>query len=357
MKVLYRYLSRQIYGASLLVMSGLLALFSFFDLAHQLGSIGQGHYTLWPVFEVVLLHFPANAYRLMPVTALIGGLYALIQLNHSSEFTVMRVSGMSVPRMSYAMVRTGMGFMLVTLLLGEVVVPYSQQAAQQLKLRATHSMVAQEFRSGLWVKDAGRFVNVSQIKPDMTLLDINIYSFDPQWRLTSIEQAAKGMYIGHNRWNLTDVVQTRFSPERTQIVHLPQMTWKTVLNPDILSVLLVVPDDLSIGDLYSYITHFEANGQRVARYEIALWAKLFYPFTCLIMLLLALSFAYLPARSVASSGRLITAILVGLFFYLTNQIFVHLGVLNNWPPIFSALLPGVLFFLVAFYLLVRVERI
>ncbi|MDE3207409.1 MAG: LPS export ABC transporter permease LptG, partial [Pseudomonadota bacterium] len=346
MKVLSRYLSRQIYLASFLVMAGLLALFSFFDLAHQLGSIGQGHYTLWPVFEVVALHLPANAYRLLPVTALIGGLYALIQLNHNSEFTVMRVSGMSVTRMAYAMVRAGMGFVLITLLLGEVVVPYTQQAAQQLKLRATHSMVAQAFRSGLWVKDADRFVNVGEIKPDMTLLDITIYGFSPHWRLMSIEQASKGVYVGHNSWNLTGVVQTRFAAQHTEVVHLPRLRWQTVLNPDILSVLLVVPDDLSIGELYSYVTHFEANGQRVARYEIALWAKLFYPVTCIIMLLLALAFAYLPARSVASSGRIIMAVLIGLFFYLVNQIFVHLGVLNDWSPAFSAILPGILFFMV-----------
>ena len=43
--------------------------------------------------------------------------------------------------------------------------------------------------------------------------------------------------------------------------------------------------------------HLEANGQTSQRYEIEFWRKVFYPLSCLVMVVLALPFAYLHFRS------------------------------------------------------------
>lgn len=343
MRILNRYLAYEIFNSVLLVMSALLMLFAFFDLIHELGDLGKGNYRLLNVVGFVLLSLPGHVYELAPIGVLIGTIFALAQLAGSSEFTIMRVSGLPPQRIAWALLRVGLLFVLLTLVFGEVIAPPSQRAAQQLRLKATSSVVAQEFRSGLWVKDAMSFVNVQEILPDATLVGVKIYEFDPAYRLRTISYAKEGVYLNENRWRLKDVTQTRFEPDRTVVNNIPQAYWLSVLNPDILNVLLVVPEQMSIWNLYSYLQHLHENKQKTTRYEIALWSKLAYPFAVLVMLLLALPFAYAQARSGGTSAKIFAGIMLGLAFHLLNRLFSHLGLLNDWSPPFSAFFPALVF--------------
>src|SRR6266550_3794504 len=94
--------------------------------------------------------------------------------------------------------------------MGELVTPYTEEAAKDLRLKATRAIVAREFRSGFWVKDDHSFVNIQDVTPDTTLLNLRIYDFDAAFRLVSISRAEKGMYAGPNRWVLSNVELTRF---------------------------------------------------------------------------------------------------------------------------------------------------
>ena len=98
-------------------------------------------------------------YELFPVAALLGTLFALAQMVAHSEYTVMRVSGVSARAMIFTVLPLGIAFAGITFLIGEFVAPFSESAAQRILLKATNTgVVAQEFRSGLWVKDFNSFV-------------------------------------------------------------------------------------------------------------------------------------------------------------------------------------------------------
>lgn len=74
------------------------------------------------------------------------------------------------------------------------------------------------------------------------------------------------------------------------------MEWKSSLNPDILSVLMIAPDRMSLVNLTAYLRHLSDNAQKTQRYEIALWKKLVYPAAALVMVALALPFGYTHNR-------------------------------------------------------------
>ena len=157
MKVIRRYLSSEITASILLVFAALLMLFAFLDLIHELGELGKGNYRLLHIIAFVLLSLPGHVYELFPIAALIGTLFAIAQLVASSEYTVMRVSGVSVPRMAFTLVQVGLLFSVLTFVIGEFVAPPAEQFAQQLRAKAITGVIAQEFRSGLWVKDERNF--------------------------------------------------------------------------------------------------------------------------------------------------------------------------------------------------------
>lgn len=356
MRILHRYLAREILGSTAFVFAGLLSLFAFFDLIHELGDLGKGGYHLPQILTYVALSLPGHVYELFPIAALIGTLFALAQLSSHSEVTVMRTAGLSSRGFAFSLIQIGMIFVLLTMLFGEFVAPASEREAQQLRLRATRSVVAQEFRSGLWVKDAQSFVNVREVLPDTTLVGVRIFEFDPAYHLRSVSQAERGRYQEQGRWLLENVRQTRFEAERTLVGTVPLMTWKSVLNPDLLSVLLVVPEQMSAWSLYQYVEHLRENRQKTARYEIALWSKLAYPFATLVMMIFALPFAYHQSRSGGISGKVFVGIMLGLAFHLLNRVFAHLGLLNDWLPAFSAAFPVLAFLAAAVGMLWWVER-
>jgi lipopolysaccharide export system permease protein len=358
MRILRRYLSRYIVGSIVLVLTGLMMLFAFFDLIYELKDVGgaQG-YRLTAALTFVALSLPGHLYELLPVAALIGTLLAMAQLVIHSEYAVMRTSGMSILRLALTMVQIGLIFAAATFVTGEFLAPASEEAAQKLRLQqSTSSVVAQAFRSGLWVKDEGSFINVARVLYDATLQDVRIYSFDDQYRLRSISQAREGKFVRENLWTLKNVVQTKFEEDHTSVATYATLDWRSVLTPGILSVLLVPPEKMRLWTLFSYVQHLRENRQESARYEIALWNKVIYPIAVLVMMVLALPFAYMNVREGGVSTKIFAGIMLGLGFHLLNRLFGHLGQLAAWPPLFAALLPTVSFLAMAILMIRKLER-
>lgn len=356
MKVFERYLAHEIYAATALVLAAFLGLFAFFDLIAELDDLGRGGYDLLLALAYVTLTLPGRAYEIFPVAVLIGGLYALTLLAKHSEITVLRTSGLSTSRLLITLGKLGGVFVVLIFLIGEFVAPPAERAAQQLRLTATSAVVGQEFRSGLWIKDGLSFINVREVLPDTTLRGVRIYEFDPKYRLVSISEAEKGLYLPPAKWRLTAVTQTQFAGERASTTRLASAEWESALNPDILSVLMVVPERMSTVNLYLYIRHLRENHQKTQRYEIALWKKMIYPLAALVMMALALPFAYMHSRMGAVSVKVFTGVMLGVAFHMLNGLFSSLGVINSWSPITAAMTPSALFLLAAASMLWWVER-
>ena len=293
----------------------------------------------------------------MPIAVLIGTLYALTVLARHSEVTVLRTSGLSTRRLLRALVKIGAATAVLTFIFGEFIAPPAERQAQQLRLQALSTVVAQEFRSGLWVKDELSFVNVREVLPDASLRGLRIYEFDAGFQLRSISEAETGRFVGPNHWLLDNVVQTLFEGERARVVRLPERLWRSSLTPDLLTVLMMTfPERMSLASLFSYTRHLSENQQKTDRYEIAIWKKLFYPLAVLVMMALALPFAYMQDRMGSVSVKVFAGIMLGIAFHLLNGLFSSLGVINGWMPIFAAVTPSVLFMLTAWGMIWWVER-
>lgn len=356
LKVYERYLAREIYTATALVLTAFLLLFAFFDLIHELEDIGKGGYQLQHAAGFVLLTVPGRIYELFPIAVLIGTLYALTLLARHSEITVLRTSGLSTSALLRTLAKLGVAFIALTFIIGEFVAPPAERAAQQLRLKAMSSMVAQEFRSGLWVKDEKNFVNVRDVLPDTRLRGVRIYEFDKDHQLRSISDAEEGEFLPPDQWRLIKVMQTVFEGDTTRVSRMPEMMWRSALTPNILSVLMVVPERMSFINLFQYVRHLEENQQKAQRYVIALWKKLIYPLAALVMMALALPFAYLQDRMGAVSIKVFAGIMLGITFHMLNGLFSSLGAINNWTPFISAITPSSLFLLAAAGMIWWVER-
>jgi lipopolysaccharide export system permease protein len=356
MRLISRYVFTQLSVATLYTLVALLGLYGFFDIIQEVPHVGQNSYDMQTMITYVALLAPGHAYELMPLAVLIGALVAMTQLVTNSEYTIIRTSGITLLQIAGILFRFGLLFALLTLFLGEFAAPHAEQKAEEIKLSATRSMVAQQFHSGIWVKDNANIINVSEMLPDSTLLGIHIYTYDAQYRLVQTRIADRGTYDKTDKsWTLNDVSETNLTSERITTKRYPSLRWKSVIEPSILNVLLVVPEQMSALNLMKYIQHLEENKQKTQRYQIALWGKLFYPLACISMALVALAFTPKQRRQGQLGARLFAGICIGVAFHFVNRLFGYLGLLHDWNPIFSATLPTLLFFMAGVLLIAKQE--
>jgi len=355
--LLTRYLGREIYLSIALVFAALIMLFAFLDLIHELNVMGQDKYHMGYVLLFVALTIPGHVYELFPVAVLVGTIFALVQMAASSELTIYRSSGASLWQMMGALFKIALPLVMLSFVFSEFIAPPSERMAQQLRLKAQNAQVSlKEFRSGVWVKDEHSFVNVKNVMPDTSLLNIDIYRFDETYHLQAITNAKRANFIEPGRWQLEDVLETRFDKQGASINTTPSQEWRSALNPGILSVLLVVPEQMSAYNLYQYTSHLRDNHQKSARYEIAMWNKLVYPFALLVMMVLALPFASYHRRTGGISAMVFMGIVLGLVFHFVGRLFANLGALNDWQPFISATAMTGLFLLLGMAMLWWTER-
>ena len=381
MRIYERYFARQIYLAFIFILFAFSGLFFFFDLINELNTVGHGNYKFGYAVLRVALQTPSRFYEIIPVAALISAIYVFAQMAASSEYTIFRVSGLSTSQALRSLLKIGIPLVLVTYFIGEVVGPYTDQLSERVRLEALGSAVSSNFQSGVWVKDtlaAGeggqqitRFVNVGKLMPDSTVTDVRIYEFDSKFALTNVRIAKEGSYEGNGHWLLTSVTDTKLAnvgPTGTKPTDalnpvyravqtsLPQYSLRSELTPQILSVLLVSPDRMSIVNLFSYIRHLTENQQDTQRYDIALWKKLLYPFAVLVMLVLSLPFGYLHTRAGVVGVKVFGGIMIGMSFQLFNTLFSHVGMLNTWPAPVTAATPGLIYLVLGLAALKWVDR-
>lgn len=357
MKLIYRYIISALTQSTLFTLAALLGLYGFFDIIHEVPDLNQGNYTITKMLAYIALQAPGHAYELMPLAVLIGGMVAMTQLASSSEYTVIRTCGITLNQIARTLLLFGLGFAVLTTALGEFLSPYSLQQAERMKLSAMRSMVAQEFRSGIWVKDNNNFINVHEMLPDTTLLGVRIYTYDDNYQLVTTRYAERGSYQrGAHIWQLSNVVETRLYGDHVESKSVPLAQWASIIEPDILNVLLVVPEQMSAMNLIKYIEHLSANKQQTQRYDIALWSKLFYPLACVSMALVALAFTPQQRRHGQLGVRLFSGICLGVGFHFINRLFGHLGLLYNWNPVISATVPTLLFLFAGIAIILKQER-
>lgn len=377
MKVVTKQFTKEILLSTGFVLLALVALFAFFDLVGQLDSVGHNR-TMGQAILMTILVLPLRIYQVMPLAALLASVYIMSRWAANSEFTVLRVAGMSPVSLTKAILVPGLILVGTTYLFGEFVAPAADRYGLEVKMMARSSnLTAKGFYSGVWLRDVtvnadkqkvDRYINVKYIRADDSRKtgDWRIFQFEHDGRLQEMINAKSAAYLDGKGWMLYDVVRTQYPKwdrhdsaplrEHIQRESSPELLFKSSLGPNILGVLTTRPEYMSMRDLQRYVTHLKKNNQQTEQYEIAFWNKVFYPLAILVMLALSMPFAYMNARSGGMAIKIFIGVLIGIVFYALNNVFSYLGAVNTWPAVAVALTPTATVLLVAAVAMYFVER-
>lgn len=354
MTTLRRLIDTEIFWAVAAVTLGFLGLFYFFDLVEELKVVQQNQALGYGVLQAMAYTFlliPNHIYELLPITVLIGTVFVMARLAQSSEFTILRTSGLGPVQALRHLARLGLIFIVLTWLMGDYAGPWAERHAQIFKARAMgQSMIGS---TGAWLRERGedwqQSIQILAARVDGEIAGIRIYEFDTQGRFKSLTSAQNGVYDEEqNHWVLREVDRRVFDQTREARVTeshqmLPEWVWTTGVTPEMISVALLNPDRMRTLDLFQYTRYLKSNDQNSQRYEIVFWNKVFYPISCLVMIVLALPFAYLHFRSGQIANLVFVGVMIGVSFFLLNNVFGHIGNLQLWSPWLAAALPGIIY--------------
>jgi len=341
MKIIDRYITVTLLKTTSIALIVLLALFTFLALIDQLEDTGRGNYDVITAINYVLLTLPRITYELIPIAAVIGSMTTLGILAHNSELVVMRSSGMSLFRLAYAIVKGGMIIMVFAIVLGEFIAPYCEQNAQHMRSIALTEQIALKTRNGFWSRDGSSFINIRKILPGDQVEDIYIYEFDSDDRLRVSTYAKRASYVD-DQWLLEDIEQSIIENENITKKHIKLAAWESLLSPEVLNLLTIRPQYLTIFELYNYINYLKLNAQNSQLYEQALWSKIINPLTIIAMIMLAVPLVNAYSRTVSVSQRVFVGCFIGITFHILNQISGQMGVVYSINSAASAIAPTVL---------------
>jgi len=352
-----RTIRRLLYGevivAVILVTLGFVSLFYFFDFVEELQSVGKHRdtgYTIAQALLYVALMLPSHLYELLPITVLIGTIFVMARLAQSSEFTILRTSGLGPWLALRTLLALGLGFVLFTFAVGDYVAPMADKTAQLLKSRYQGRVTVG--KTGAWLKEKQAYshyaVNVGSLAPGASMRDVRIFEFDNQGILVSMTQGQTAKFGKDDSWLIESVDHTEFTSadanaSRVDRTFVDTFRWPTQISAEMVATAVLRPERMGTIDLFQYIRHLEANGQTAQKYEIQFWKKVFYPLSCLVMVVLALPFAYLHFRSGSVTTYVFGGVMAGISFVLLNNVLGDLGALQGWRPWVTAALPGLIY--------------
>lgn len=351
MRKLDRYIGTHVLLAILTVLGiivGLALLFAFID---ELGDV-KGSYSTLNAAVYVLLTTPSRIYEMLPMAALIGCLIGLGTLASSSELTIMRAAGVSLGRIVMAVMKPMLLLMLLGVLNGEYVAPWSENIAQASRSSAQGTGEAQSSKRGLWHRQGDEFVHINAVQPSGLLLGVTRYRFDDQRNLLSASFARRARF-DNDAWVLTDVATTQFRGDHTEVVKAPEERWDVQLTPELVGTVIMEPDALSITGLWRYIHYLDEQGLNNNRYWLAFWTKILQPAVTVALVLLAISFIFGPLRSVTLGQRIFTGVIVGFVFRILQDLLGPASQVFGFSPLLAVAIPAGICALAGVYLLRR----
>lgn len=350
MKIIDRYITTTLLKTTVVALLVLLALFMFLALIDQLEDTGRGNYDVITAIKYVLLITPRMTYELVPIAAVMGGMTTLGILAHNSELVVIRASGMSLFRLGLSMAKGGMIILLFAIMLGEFVAPYCEQIAQQMRSIALTEQIALKTKNGFWSRDGSSFINIRKILPGDQVEDIYIYEFDHQDRLRVSTYAKRASYVDE-QWLLEDIEQSIIDNNNITRKSFQLAAWESLLSPDVLNLITMRPQYLTVTELYDYIKYLKLNSQNSQLYEQALWSKIIYPLTIIAMIILAVPLVNAYSRMISVSQRVFMGCFIGIGFHILNQVSGQMGVVYSINPAFSAIIPTLIILVVIFWMM------
>ncbi len=348
LKILDQHIGKAVFYGIFITLLALVLLngvFAFFD---ELADTGRGDYGVLHAVWYVVITLPRRFYETFPTAAMIGAMLGVGQLANHAEIIVYQTAGVSKLRIAAAVIMGCIPWLLLMIATGELIAPSLEQQAKQMILNAQSEGKTYGVGSRLWARQNGKFINGEVIylpsgEIPIGLLDVSVYEYGDDGSLLTMAHADEAK-PDDDGWELVNLSEIRFTPH-IEVKKYRQYHWDELLDVNLLHVLISRPDRLNIVDLNRYINYLEKNDLDAKTYHTAMWVRIYYPLSALMMIFACMPFVFSMSRSGGMGQRLFVGMLLGIGVFILNKSAVSIANVYSVKPQIIVILPSLLFFL------------
>jgi lipopolysaccharide export system permease protein len=376
MRLLDRYLLRELLVPLGYCLSGFLLLWAVSLLFSDLSSLQNNKLSVPEILEYYLVLVPGFLVLGLPVALLLALLYALTNHSRHHELTAIRAAGVSLWRLCLPYLAVGLAASLALFAFNEFFVPNSDEAAERIRNQHVPPPPGapgrdQVLNFGFNNSSAGRrwqHIGVCDLHTgDMS--DVLVTQAQPDGSSLWLH-ADRAVPVG-GVWTFYNAVVRKVSaqPEllplvliRTNVLVQPQFSETPAQirsELKIRSMLSILPTkglkrpDIPVIELLNYLRLHPHPEQANAIYT-KLHGRLAFPWTCLVVVLIAVPFGAASGRRNAFVG-VASSILIFFAYYVLQQVCLASGAGGYVPPWLGGWLPNIAFGLAGLGMTARVR--
>ena len=354
-----RYIIGRFFWIFLMVLASGLVLYIIADLGENIDDILKNkvsHTVVVSYYKYLSLQI---LYDIAPIVVLVSTLLTFSLLSRSNELTAFKALGVSLFRLSLPAIGATVVVVLFCAYLQSEILPASNERVAQMKNQIKGRETARTYRRAdrQWLFGQGRYVyNYLRFDPERPSLErLQVFEFDENNQLSRRLLASRANFDGRG-WVFEEGWKRSFAgplvtnyepflePRRSDYPEVPDY-FTTEIRP---------PHQMPYLELRSYIQELESRGEKVPELEVELQLKISYPAICLVMVLVALPFAFRLGRQGALYGVGL-AVVLGMAFLTVFIFFSTLGKAGILPPIIAVWSPNLIFTTLALYLFLGVK--
>jgi lipopolysaccharide export system permease protein len=374
MRLLDRYLLRELLLPLSFCLGGFLVFWVAFDLFAKISDLQDAKMQGVDVVEYYFVRTPEILVILLPVALLLALLYTLTQLARHHEITAMRAAGISLWRLAAPYFAVGLVLSLAVFAMNELLVPDASEREEDLLTRRLRP--PGEAHEKELVRNLG-FTN-SRERRTWQIGVFNLSNGDMRqpkvaWRLPDGTQCwliaeravfTNGLwaFFNVNEWRQSSATNAMLAPflqtnflMKADFTETPGEIRSEVRIAGRLSLRKAKQADIPLVDLLDYLRlHPQLQDKDHSWIYTKLHGRLAAPWTCLVVVLIALPFGAPSGRRNIFVG-VASSIFICFTFFVVQQFGMALGSGGFLPPWLAAWLPNLAFGGAAVYLISRVR--
>lgn len=373
MRLLDRYLLRELLIPLLYCLSGFLVFWISFDLFSELDDYQQRGLRASEIARLYLIKTPELLVVVLPIALLLALLYALTNHARHQELTAMRVAGISLWRLTTPYFAVGFVFTLALFALNELWVPKSVEAVEAILHR--RSRASSPETEGRWHPNLhfhngrdGRFWSLGAFNLDtfeMKNLHVSWRASDRAERSLNARRAVRTnefwMFLDVEEFTYRPTGEVDTTPMKTNALIVPEFTEtpeqikSEIRINQLRSVTAPKGAQISLSEILNYLRlHPNPSPKDSALLQTQLHGRLAWPLTCLVVVLIAIPFGAASSRRNVFVG-VASSIFICFVFFILMRLGVALGSGNWVTPWVAAWLPNIAFGSAGLWLTTRVR--
>ncbi len=354
MSIIDRYLTKEIIKYFCFIIAAIIGIYIVVDFFDETEIFFETGLSFPKAFFCFISKMPIAQF--IPLSVLLAILITFGIMNKNNEIVALKSGGISVYHLLRPILAIGAAFFLIVVFLSEVVVPIMQSKTVKILAQANHKKFAVALREkDIWIRSNHLIAHIEFFNSsEKTIHGVKLYFFDDNFRVVRRIDCEKGVFNQEN-WTLYDIIEQKLDKNNSKISFHKKLAEHLNFLPEDIGVVAVKAESMSAAGLFDYVKRIESEGYDATVYRTDFYAKLTFPFICIIMCFVATGIAFKVKAKESLPVNIVYGIGAAFSYWVFFGFCISLGKGGILNSLIAALIPNLVFLGFGIYTLLNAE--